>query len=143
MFVFILRSTNQHEHEYCFNLLETNEYYLNLLEIGFPLDLDRNIDIHSTESNHKSTVEKIKVTKLCVVIFKKTFQLSYFPDHDREKQDSDKRRSIIDLSWPHNAPVNSGISKYSYLNTYFTLTYPSIVTGPGAQYTKLTYLGPS
>ena len=63
----------------------------------------------------------------------------------REKQDSDSRRITIDLIWPHNHSVNSGVSKNSYLDTYFTLTYPSIDTiierikqfGPGAQLCKV------
>ena len=44
----------------------------------------------------------------------------------REKPNSDRRRVIIDLSWPLGASVNSGIDKTSYLNSAFSLTFPTI-----------------
>ena len=58
----------------------------------------------------------------------------------REKQNSDKRRIIIDLSWPAGHSVNAGVDKDSYLGSEFALSFPSIddVTqnlrclGPGA-----------
>ena len=55
----------------------------------------------------------------------------------REKPNSDRRRVIIDLSWPLGASVNSGIDKTSYLNSAFSLTFPTVddIT------TELTHLG--
>ena len=58
----------------------------------------------------------------------------------REKQNSEVRRTIVDLSWPKGAPVNDFLHKCKYLDTYFTLQYPSVdhITnklkdlGPGA-----------
>ena len=44
----------------------------------------------------------------------------------REKQNSDNRRTIVDLSWPLGQSVNAGVKKNSYLGTYFDLKYPSI-----------------
>ena len=32
----------------------------------------------------------------------------------------------MDLSWPKEAAVNTTIHKFRYLDTYFTLQYPSI-----------------
>ena len=42
------------------------------------------------------------------------------------KSDSDERRVISDLSWPHGASVNSGISKDTYLNEFIALHYTSV-----------------
>ena len=44
----------------------------------------------------------------------------------REKQGSANQRIIMDLSWPKGAAANNAIHKLCYLNTYFTLQYPSI-----------------
>ena len=63
----------------------------------------------------------------------------------REKQDSDKKRTIMDLSWPPNYSINSGVRKDMYLDTIYSLHYPSIdnVTealvnlGPAAQLSKI------
>ena len=44
----------------------------------------------------------------------------------RDKQDSSKKRTIMDLSWPKGASVNDGVLKDTYLGTDYTLTYPSI-----------------
>ena len=50
----------------------------------------------------------------------------FSPFMTREKDDSDKRRVIIDLSWPKDVSVNLGIDKSSYLATGFTLTFPTV-----------------
>ena len=44
----------------------------------------------------------------------------------RGKQNSSKRSTIVDLSWPKGASVNSAIPKNKYLTTYFTLHYPFV-----------------
>ena len=44
----------------------------------------------------------------------------------REKQGSDNRRTIVDLSWPHGYSVNDGVTKNRYLQSYYYLSYPSI-----------------
>ena len=48
------------------------------------------------------------------------------PFMTQDKSSSDKRRVIIDLSWPLGTSVNSGVSSDKYLGTDFVLTYPSI-----------------
>ena len=48
------------------------------------------------------------------------------PFMTQDKSSSDKRRVIIDLSWPLGTSVNSGVSSDKYLGTEFVLTYPSI-----------------
>ena len=54
-----------------------------------------------------------------------------FPCHvspflTRDKPDSDKRRVILDLSFPSGQSVNDGVSKNKYLGSYFDLKYPSV-----------------
>ena len=51
----------------------------------------------------------------------------------------------MDLSWPHNYSVNAGVRKDIYLNTIYSLLYPSIANitealvklGPAAQLYKI------
>ena len=42
------------------------------------------------------------------------------------KLGSDKWRVIIDLSWPQGQSVNAGVARDKYLETEFTLKFPSI-----------------
>ena len=44
----------------------------------------------------------------------------------RAKPNSDRRRVIIDLSWPLGASVNAGIDKTSYLDSPFSLIFPTV-----------------
>ena len=63
----------------------------------------------------------------------------------RAKQYSDKKCTIMDLSWPPNLPVNAGVKKDVYLNTIYSIHYTSIdnITnslvklGPAAQPDKV------
>ena len=63
----------------------------------------------------------------------------------RAKQDYDKKPTIMDLSWPPNYSVNSGVRKDIYLDTIYSLHYLSIdnITealvkqGPAAQLYKI------
>ena len=44
----------------------------------------------------------------------------------RAKPNSDRRRVIIDLSWPLGASVNARIDKNTYLDAPFALTFPTV-----------------
>ena len=44
----------------------------------------------------------------------------------RNKPNSDRRRAIIDLSWPIGASINAGIDTEIYLNSPFALTFPTV-----------------
>ena len=44
----------------------------------------------------------------------------------REKPDSEVRRTIVDLSWPKNFSVNTGVVKDKYLGSSFLLNYTSV-----------------
>ena len=50
----------------------------------------------------------------------------HFPLMSRPKPNSEVRRVIVDLSWPKNASINDGVDKHGYLNSDFTLTFPTI-----------------
>ena len=73
------------------------------------------------------------------------FKIHTSPLMTRPKQDSCKRRTILDLSWPKGASFNAGVTTDVYLGTYFKLTYPSSdhITqklkelGPGAMLFKI------
>ena len=44
----------------------------------------------------------------------------------RAKPNSNRRRIIIDLSWPLGASVNADLDKTSYLGSAFSLTFPTV-----------------
>ena len=109
-----------------------------LIRYGFPLDFDHKIPLKSNESNHKSAVdfqdhvefylqEEMKYGAI-LGPFKdppiKEMHIS--PFMTREKADSDKRRVIIDLSFPFGHSVNDGVTSEVYLGTPFLLTLPTI-----------------
>ena len=63
----------------------------------------------------------------------------------RDKPDSQRRRTIVDFSWPCGASVNAGVQRDTYLNSQFALTYPSmdqivnriLQLGPGSLICKI------
>ena len=69
----------------------------------------------------------------------------FSPQLTRPIQDSQKGKTIVDLSWPRDLSVNTEVNKYKYLDTYFKLQYPSvdeitdalIKLGPGAMLYKV------
>ena len=122
-----------------------------LLQFGFPLDFHRDSIITSSHANHTSAnqfqtdVQVYINEELVHGAMYGPYNDPPFPVHisplmTREKQNSAVRRTIVDLSWPKGASVNDFVHKCKYLDTYFTLQYPSIddITnklkdlGPGA-----------
>ena len=121
-----------------------------LLEYGFPLDFDRSRILQSTEINHTSALqhpqevsryidEELQFSAIYGPFEQKPFALHVSPLMTREKADSNSRRTIMDLSWPHDFSINAGVSKDIYLDTYFELHYPSI----DDIVHSIKYLGPS
>ena len=110
---------------------------LDLLEYGFPLDVDRDIALISTETNHASALqnsshvqayiqEELSFQAMLGPFQAKPMSLHVSPLMVRDKQDSMKKRTIMDLSWPKEASVNASVLKDVYLGTQYALTYPSI-----------------
>ena len=125
-----------------------------LIEYGFPLDFDRQSQLISSEVNHTSAIEHAEHIEQYISEelrygalygpFRET-PIPISPLMTRAKQNSDKRRTIVDLSWPKNASVNSAVKKNVYLGSHFILKYPSLdyITrelkklGPGAPIYKV------
>ena len=111
---------------------------LQLLEFGFPLDFNRNCLLRHEPGNHKSATEFPRdVDAYIAEELKYDALLGPFDTHPiasghcspfmtRAKPNSDRRRVIIDLSWPVGASVNAGIDKTSYLSSPFSLTFPTV-----------------
>ena len=129
------------------------------LKYGFPLDFDRNTTfLCPTFTSHNSAkffpqhvLTYLQEEKAHRAIFAPPPFLPFGVDTQispfitREKSDSEKRRVIIDLSFPPDHSVNAGVPKNTYLGTAFKLHYPTIdmITqrlcdlGPGAHIYKI------
>ena len=111
---------------------------LDLLKYGFPLDFNRSCDLGQYTGNHSSAIDFPKDIEAYL-----QEELSYgallgpFKTHPikgghcspfmtHSKPNPDRRRVIVDLSWPHRASVNAGIDKASYLDSAFELTFPTV-----------------
>ena len=133
-----------------------DQQIVDLLHYGFPLDFDRNRLLISTHDNHTSAINDIEHVRRYVEeelqygaiigpFYILPCSLHTSPLMTRAKQDSDKKRTIMDLSWPPNFSVNAGVKRDIYLNTIYSLHYPSIdnITdslvklGPAAQLFKI------
>ena len=133
-----------------------DQQIVDLLHYGFPLDLNRTSPLTPTHDNHKFAITDVEHVRRFVKeelqhqaimgsfdTVPYNFHLS--PLMTRAKQDSDKKRTIMDLSWPPGQSVNAGVKKDIYLNTPYSLHYPSIdnITealvklGPAAQVYKV------
>ena len=122
---------------------------IDLLRFGFPLEYNRSFTLCCERENHASAIQYPShvdaylqdETKYGAILGPfSTNPMSnchYSPFLTREKSGSDKRRVIIDLSWPQGCSVNSGIDKNSYLGVDFALTFLSVdhITA------ELTHLG--
>ena len=91
-----------------------------LLEFGFPLDFDRNCLLHSVEQNHTSAndnrshisqflSEELQYNAI-LGAFKDIIEMHIPPLLVRAKQNSNAKRTIMDLSWPKGASVNNGVA---------------------------------
>ena len=54
------------------------------------------------------------------------YQIHISPLMTRAEQNSDKKGTIMDLSWPKDLPVNAGVQKDICLDTSYSIHYPSI-----------------
>ena len=110
-----------------------------LLEFGFPLDFEWNCILNSTEINHTSAIqnsqhishfiqEEIDYNAMLGPFDSKPIHMHVSPLLVRDKQNSNSKRTIMDLSWPRGASVNDGVKKDVYLGTEYDLRYPSVDT---------------
>ena len=93
-----------------------------LIAFGFPLDFDRANRLTPTLENHASAKEHIQhidqyikeeltYGALYGPYESVPFQVHISPLMTSEKQNYDKRRTIVDLSWPKGHSVNAGVQK--------------------------------
>ena len=111
---------------------------IHLIQFGFPLDYNRSYELIHEQGNHKSVTEFPNNVNAYIEEEKKyNALLGPFDKHPipsghcspcmtRAKPNSDRRRVIIDLSWPIRVSVNAGIDKTSYLGSTFSLTFPTV-----------------
>ena len=110
---------------------------IHLIQFGFPLDYNRSCELIHQQGNHKSATECPNDVNAYIEEEKYNALLGPFDKHPipsghcspfmtRAKPNSDRRRVIIDLSWPIGASVNAGIDKTSYLGSMFSLTFPMV-----------------
>ena len=115
-----------------------DQQLLQLLRFGFPLDFNRKGQLHCEGGNHSSATQYPKDVDayiqeetsygaiLCPFKENPIKNSHTSPFMTRNKPNSDRRRVIIDLSWPLGASVNSGIDKDTYLGSPFALTFPTV-----------------
>lgn len=108
------------------------------LEYGWPIGYQTDAWPHSTNINHKSAlvhqpaVENYLQKELGHGAILGPFDRPpFFPFHSSPlmtapKKSSDKRRVIVDLSWPKGDSVNSGIPRHTYLDLEYKLTLPTV-----------------
>ena len=113
---------------------------IELIKFGFPLDFNHACDLGKYTGNHSSAVDCPKDIEAYIEEelqngglwgpFKSNPipQGHCSPFMTRSKPNSDRRRIIVDLSWPQGASVNAGIDKFSYLNSAFAHTFPTVRT---------------
>ena len=111
---------------------------LELIKFGFPLDFNHVCDLGQYTGNHSSAIDCPKDIKAYIQgelyygallgAFKdnpiKGGHCSPFMTHS--KPNSDRRRVIVDLSWSQGASVNAGNDRFSYLDSAFALTFPTV-----------------
>ena len=96
-----------------------------LIAFGFPLDFDRSkqliptLDNHPSAKEHISHIEKYIQEELTYGALYGPYESVPFKVHisplmTREKHNSDKRHTIVDLSWPIGQSVNAGVKKNFY-----------------------------
>ena len=111
-----------------------------LLRYGFPMDFKGELsDLKNATLSHNSALQfpehvtaylndELEHKAIYGPFEDKPFgdKTHISPFITRHKPDSNKRRVIIDLSWPENASVNHYTRANEYLGTAFKLNYPSI-----------------
>ena len=110
------------------------------LQFGFPIDFDNSIQLKSDIGrNHKGAREfpefinsyfdrECSQLRIAGPFHNNPLSvpLVISPLNSVPKSESEERRVIVDLSWPHGHAVNNGISKDMYLNEPINLRYASV-----------------
>ena len=128
-----LSVTSQLDVDKWLSLLKDNwdQLLLQLLQFGFPLHFNRcsllqhEVGTDSSANEFPADVGTYKLGTLLGPFQVNPIENSHnSPFMTRNKPNSDRRRVIIDLSWPLGASVNSCIDKNTYLDAPFT--FPTV-----------------
>ena len=115
-----------------------DQQLLQLLEVGFPLDFNRNCPLRCEYKNHSSATEypahveayikkETEHEAILGTFTKNPIEGGHCsPFMTRSKPNCDRRRVIVDLSWPIGESVNACIDKNMYLGSQLDLTFPSV-----------------
>ena len=104
---------------------------VDLIAFGFLLDYDRTKNLCATEQNHQSALDyldhvqkyidtEVNFNAMYGPFQEKPFNMHISPLLTREKQNSENRRVIMDLSWPKENSVNAGVQQDVYLGNILT-----------------------
>ena len=108
-----------------------DQQLIQLVEFGFLLDFNRNSVLRHDDKNHSSAIDfpadiqAYLSEEIQHGAIMGPFDVNPIPNcpvspfMTREKPNAPNRRVIIDLSWPKNASVNTGVDK----NSYWVFTY--------------------
>ena len=122
-------------------LADYHDNNFDFLAFGWPINFDRSAPLQSTPHNHPSAVQHDEDiafyinTELGWGALAGPFPgpppppVTYFhasPLMTRPKKDSDRRRVILDLSWPEGASVNDGIQNVWYLDGSAGISLPTV-----------------
>jgi len=112
---------------------------LQFLKYGFPIDIDsQGFTPSMYTNNHPSAMQygdhitkflqkEINHGAIYGPFSKPPIEgLHVSPLLTRNKSNSQDRRVIVDLSWPHGQSVNDFVAMDKYVDTYFTLKYPTV-----------------
>ena len=112
------------------------------VKFGFPLDIKKDCEIKNEEINHPSALnfpthvdhylsEEKSHGAILGPLDTPPPDFHVSPFLSREKSDSDRRRVIIDLSWPKFGSVNENVKENEYLGVEYMLTLPNWTMSSG------------
>ena len=116
----------------------TDGHLVDFLEFGWPVNFARGAPLSATLENHPSALQHEKdvefyiATELGHHALAGPFggppvtPLHVSPLMTRVKKDSDKRRVIVDLSWPDGASVNDGVEGDFYVDGHASIRLPTV-----------------
>ena len=111
------------------------------LQYGWPIDRDPDIPLEMGGRNHRGAVDfpdhidayvkkeiqlGAQVGPFEAIPFAGNTITAISPLSTRPKKDSDKRRIIMDCSWPIGCSLNDGLCKFMYLGERIMLKYPTV-----------------
>ena len=107
---------------------------IDFLQYGWPVSFNRTSPLIATDDPHPSGREHPESVKFYIQTEallgpfegRPVNHLHTSPIMTRPKKDSDKRRIVLDLSWPDGFAVNDGIDSDSYLDVEYKVRLPKI-----------------